>query len=94
MQLLKDLVSEVHEGMQIERAGRLVIGQFQSIALHSFIEELVQRGDGRAELKAVVAFGLQFGLIHEQQAGQAFQQKHFQWQALFPVSGVVFEQSL
>lgn len=71
MQLLKHLVSQVHEGMQIERAGRLVIGHLQSIALHGFVEKLVQWGDGWAELEAVIAFGFERWFIQQQQGGQA-----------------------
>ena len=80
--------------MQIERAGRLFIGQFQRVALHGFVEKSVQWGDGRTELETVIAIGFERRLIQEQQAGQALQQKYFERQALFAIGGVVFEHAL
>ena len=71
VQLLKHLVSQVHERMQIERTRRLVVGHFQSVALHGFVEKAVQRGDGWTELEAVIAFGFESRLVQQQQAGQA-----------------------
>ena len=78
MQLLKDLVSEIHERMQIEGTGRLVVRQLQGIALHSLIKKFIQGRDGGTELEAVIGLGFQGCFIHEQQACQALQQKYFQ----------------
>ena len=78
MQLLKDLVPEDHERMQIEGTGRSVVRQFQGIALHSLVKKFIQGCDGGTELEAVKGLGFHGCFIHEQEAGQALQQEYFQ----------------